>query len=797
MVDYAEALWKPKKKQLAPKTSEVACQVGEYFCQFCKKTFTIQNSYYAHMNRTHNLYKQTKLTQPEVVNILDRNSKRKRKMALPQPADVTFITREEMEQGVLGKDNFKCWKCNKNFEIKNSYHAHMNRTHGLYVNRNFSTIGEFKRKFPNLRNKSLLDSQISEDDADTDVTDEDQIQYHDTSEEENVDFASETDEIVDGKCEEDMDEIKVEIIDMEKDEELTGEALQSDEALIVIDNELTCDEYFNEQETDNNETEVHIKLIEEGNWVRYCCMCPFKGSSYGNVYEHVELEHPKVRTGFRPADFTRNCRICWAQFSSESSLKEHITHFKPKIVALKCRLCSKLFTRRNSLTTHFNRKHKIMLSQLDPLAKERYEVKLTADEYKEELKKTGVETSTAEKFVNEPNNVAVMRYCCQCSFSNEVYSVIYDHFIESHPNAGRSGEKNLDYNTDCRICWKTFSNYLELKRHMNRFKPSTGRFTCKICLNTYDKRNSYVSHMNLKHKMFRKDYREGEMICQDDESMVVEMLEEVQEELVAPTVEDIIVEEDMCVFPKNPNVKELLTKTPKFVKRTTTLGRKRVKPKEEQRKGTKCCQCDFQGSNYSEVYNHFIENHKHIRRQKKWIKGSCKWCWEKFDNLGDLTMHVQRRTRIIDEGPVNCEYCEKKEFQSKKKLLEHFNRVHKPKNCICEECGEGFTYPFRLEEHILRRHRPTERPKVCNVCNKTFKSNFDLKRHMFRHTGIKPYCCKHCSKQFFDRSDWLRHQVVHTGVYLYYCTVPDCKKGFQRKKALHEHVEAHHGSGRT
>lgn len=145
-----EILEEPDATQAVVKcleVKEVACQIGEgeYCCAICQKMFTKRNSYDAHLNRRHNMYKQKFYEKKEKPPL----SKRARLKAIEEKksdestpenvkVEITFITSEEMQRGIVGPSSFQCWICNKLFEIENSYRSHMNRVHGYYVKNQYS-----------------------------------------------------------------------------------------------------------------------------------------------------------------------------------------------------------------------------------------------------------------------------------------------------------------------------------------------------------------------------------------------------------------------------------------------------------------------------------------------------------------------------------------------------------------------------------------------------------------------------------------------------------------------------------
>lgn len=77
----------------------------------------------------------------------------------------------------------------------------------------------------------------------------------------------------------------------------------------------------------------------------------------------------------------------------------------------------------------------------------------------------------------------------------------------------------------------------------------------------------------------------------------------------------------------------------------------------------------------------------------------------------------------------------------------------------------------------------------CSNCPKRFSTPDNLKYHMARHTGIRPFSCHVCNKSFIRKRELDRHVVTHTGVKPFKC--PKCLKSFGRKDKLVRHMRIH------
>ena len=89
---------------------------------------------------------------------------------------------------------------------------------------------------------------------------------------------------------------------------------------------------------------------------------------------------------------------------------------------------------------------------------------------------------------------------------------------------------------------------------------------------------------------------------------------------------------------------------------------------------------------------------------------------------------------------------------------------------------------------LIELHSHQQRhPKVfCEICEKSFKTSQQLKRHKWMHTGEKPFQCKICQKSFNQTGVLSRHVATHRAH-----SCDKCEKSFQHGIELENHKQQH------
>ena len=203
----------------------------------------------------------------------------------------------------------------------------------------------------------------------------------------------------------------------------------------------------------------------------------------------------------------------------------------------------------------------------------------------------------------------------------------------------------------------------------------------------------------------------------------------------------------------------------------------------------------------------------------------------------ELEEHCKTRLRVVDPVKIDtllsseissvsssgstsypCELCSEV-FKMPDRLLEHRKNHVFQKAHVCNVCHLSFSKPWNLENHkkthniksvageklsrtknVFGRENSKDGPEnykfsktntmqqyVCDMCQKSFFSNIELKNHLISHTGKKAFKCHFCDQAFTKESDLNKHKNIHSK--LHKCE--KCNFTFKRMSDLNVHMKTH------
>ncbi|CAH0596932.1 unnamed protein product [Chrysodeixis includens] len=301
-----------------------------------------------------------------------------------------------------------------------------------------------------------------------------------------------------------------------------------------------------------------------------------------------------------------------------------------------------------------------------------------------------------------------------CPFCNQL---IRRNALTQHIKYGHNNIKPR-----CNICFKTFANPNNLKRHM-MIHSGIREFECDICFKRFHQKITMQTH--------RLTHMNPFSCNQCDKTF---------ESKVALTSHK---ESDECSKSKVIKVKEELMKTVKQ-EITTNLGKLL---------GYACSLCKKMFSVESALEQH-IES-SHIVDPTELL---CSECGEVLPSKKDIQSHIltHKNLKVKNAKRFECSICGKG-CSSQAMLLMH-ERVHTNERPFpCQLCSLRFKTKTHLRTHQLTHTR--EKKFGCSVCMKFFALKGNLVVHLRTHTGERPYVCSLCGEAFIDSKYLKKHKL--------------------------------------
>ena len=127
-------------------------------------------------------------------------------------------------------------------------------------------------------------------------------------------------------------------------------------------------------------------------------------------------------------------------------------------------------------------------------------------------------------------------------------------------------------------------------------------------------------------------------------------------------------------------------------------------------------------------------------------------------------------------------------FATRHYLNLHIRNVHtEPRNLLCPHCGRAYHTSCALSNHIRFKHKGGG--NECSICERKFKDNYGLKRHLSSHEE-KAQHCSICNKNFKNLKEHSKHCTKEKSEKRYTCH--HCDKKYALRRCLKLHIKKTH-----
>lgn len=197
-----------------------------------------------------------------------------------------------------------------------------------------------------------------------------------------------------------------------------------------------------------------------------------------------------------------------------------------------------------------------------------------------------------------------------------------------------------------------------------------------------------------------------------------------------------------------------------------------------------CVICLTQLPDYEECNEH-MKSHREEFGENSTV--TCRLCNRDYPKLANVIRHSKLHT---ENATNECTFCGKK-FGFGDDFIDHVlrHKGFKPHSCTHPGCKKSFMKPHKLRLHQATHNQNNSKIFQCDKCDKKFTEMEYLKKHLFRHLGIKSFECTLCPARFSVKAGLESHMTTHTNEKKFACE--ECPAKFTKVQTLKLHMKIH------
>lgn len=151
--------------------------------------------------------------------------------------------------------------------------------------------------------------------------------------------------------------------------------------------------------------------------------------------------------------------------------------------------------------------------------------------------------------------------------------------------------------------------------------------------------------------------------------------------------------------------------------------------------------------------------------------------------------NINETSKECYEENIVCHICDKR-FKLQTDLKKHIKQYQTHSALTCNECGK--VLPSKRQLQVHEKLHAGQRLYVCPTCGKAYRYRSGLVIHSYEHSGQLPYLCDICGAGFKDFFSMGQHKKRrHSTFRPFVCQ--QCGKGFIRNVLLLRHMKSHSG----